>query len=434
MIISSAFFVKPVAAATIGVNTTADVVADDGLCSLREAITAANTDTAVTGCSAGSGADVIQIPAGTYTTSSYLPQVESEITLAGENVSTTIIQASTCNPVAEGNSCTHEYGILVVSTGGKLSIDQLTLQHARKPYSDGGAIYNASGNVTITNSAIIKNYSSSGGGIRNGFGTLSVSYSTISNNLAANWGGGIGNEATLNVTFSTLDGNTSHLSGGGIYNVGSVIITNSTLSNNQSDANGGGLYQDGTNAIVINSTFSSNYAAGNGGGVYNASFLKLTNCTFFGNNTTDPTGSDVKGGALMSYYADELRLYNTLLANSYPYDIASINLSSASYSGNVCENCGSGVGVKVPGLSAYIGSLADNGGATLTHALLADAPAIDAANDYICKETYGPFDEYPDVGAKGRDQRDMFRVGTCDTGAYEYGAAMFITYLPLTVH
>ena len=36
----------PAEAATIDVNTTLDIVADDGLCCLREAISAANTDTA----------------------------------------------------------------------------------------------------------------------------------------------------------------------------------------------------------------------------------------------------------------------------------------------------------------------------------------------------------------------------------------------------
>ena len=53
-------------AASIVVNTTDDEVNSDGDCSLREAIIAANTDTAVSGCAAGSGADVISIPFGIY--------------------------------------------------------------------------------------------------------------------------------------------------------------------------------------------------------------------------------------------------------------------------------------------------------------------------------------------------------------------------------
>src|SRR4051812_41273456 len=52
--------------ATITVNTEADLLAAGGPCSLREAIQAANTDAASGGCAAGSGADAIQVPAGTF--------------------------------------------------------------------------------------------------------------------------------------------------------------------------------------------------------------------------------------------------------------------------------------------------------------------------------------------------------------------------------
>ena len=59
-LIGSAVYVTPAHAASIVVNSSADTVADDGFCTLREAITAANTDTAsgamLGECSAGSGA------------------------------------------------------------------------------------------------------------------------------------------------------------------------------------------------------------------------------------------------------------------------------------------------------------------------------------------------------------------------------------------
>src|SRR3954451_11338058 len=54
-------------AASITVNTTADEYDTGAGCSLREAIQAANTDAAFGGCAAGSGADTISVPAGTYT-------------------------------------------------------------------------------------------------------------------------------------------------------------------------------------------------------------------------------------------------------------------------------------------------------------------------------------------------------------------------------
>jgi CSLREA domain-containing protein len=57
---------------TINVTTFLDEYTDPGPgtgCSLREAITAANSDATYGGCSAGAGTDTIMLPAGTYTLS-----------------------------------------------------------------------------------------------------------------------------------------------------------------------------------------------------------------------------------------------------------------------------------------------------------------------------------------------------------------------------
>ena len=67
-VLASALLASSLWAATITVNSVADAAANDGVCTLREAITAANTDTtsgALAGeCTAGSGADdiVFNIP------------------------------------------------------------------------------------------------------------------------------------------------------------------------------------------------------------------------------------------------------------------------------------------------------------------------------------------------------------------------------------
>ena len=56
-------------AATISVTTTEDVIAIDGQCSLREAVTAANTNMPFSDCPQGDAlpaTDVIELPAGTY--------------------------------------------------------------------------------------------------------------------------------------------------------------------------------------------------------------------------------------------------------------------------------------------------------------------------------------------------------------------------------
>ena len=76
------------AATTIAVNTTDDELNNDGDCSLREAIEAANIDSAVDACPAGSGTDTISfnIPgAGPYTIQpvSALPTITDPVVIDG---------------------------------------------------------------------------------------------------------------------------------------------------------------------------------------------------------------------------------------------------------------------------------------------------------------------------------------------------------------
>jgi CSLREA domain-containing protein len=69
-------------AATITVNTTDDELNYDGDCSLREAILAANTDSAVDACTGGWFADTITLPAGTYTLT--IPGTDEEYNGTGD--------------------------------------------------------------------------------------------------------------------------------------------------------------------------------------------------------------------------------------------------------------------------------------------------------------------------------------------------------------
>jgi len=71
-------FLLPAAA----VATPAGGITVSGACTLTDAITAANNDTATGGCPAGSGADTITLTADVNLTSA-LPTITSEITLEG---------------------------------------------------------------------------------------------------------------------------------------------------------------------------------------------------------------------------------------------------------------------------------------------------------------------------------------------------------------
>ncbi len=76
-------FVAQASAATITVNTATDTDANNGLCTLREAIANANTDSQAgsTDCAAGSGADTINFNASlanqTITLSQQFGQLEA---------------------------------------------------------------------------------------------------------------------------------------------------------------------------------------------------------------------------------------------------------------------------------------------------------------------------------------------------------------------
>ena len=78
-------YAAPALAATINVTGLGNAVAADGQCTLREAIQAANTNTAVNECTAGDpGLDTIIIPAGTINvTGTALPSITEPVTISG---------------------------------------------------------------------------------------------------------------------------------------------------------------------------------------------------------------------------------------------------------------------------------------------------------------------------------------------------------------
>lgn len=88
LILVSIVLAGPATAATLTVNSTANTIADDGLCTLHEAIEAANTDTASGAspgeCAAGSGNDTIEFSvAGTIQPDGALPDITTVIHVDG---------------------------------------------------------------------------------------------------------------------------------------------------------------------------------------------------------------------------------------------------------------------------------------------------------------------------------------------------------------
>jgi CSLREA domain-containing protein len=450
------------ARASISVNTTEDEINTDGDCSLREAIQAANTDMAVDACPAGSGADTITLPTGTYILSLAGPDedlnlsgdldISAPLTLNGHAAADTIIDAN------------HLDRVLQVLSGATVTLANLTLRNGKvldqTSHNHGGGIYNG-GMLTLDHvivSANLANQSDSGpkqargGGIYNN-GTLVMTHSALQNNAASH-------------TTAWLDAG----QGGGLYNAvgASATLTDTTVSSNsvantlpmQQNGNGGGIYNDTATLIMDRATIDHNIAGGSspgsgfGGGICNINgTLTLTNVTLSSNQapggisyggglynkgaTSNPTLTNVTlyanvagnmGGNIYNFFgATPIKVRNTIIA--YPatglfYD----NCGGGLESNPATRINGMGYNLEYPtpiatsrscGLSVADPKLLDLAlnapGETQTHALQAGSAALDVAG--ACG------------GAPAVDQRGVSRPQgiNCDLGAYEKGGEPSLT-------
>jgi hypothetical protein len=245
------------------------------------------------------------------------------------------------------------------------------------------------GSLTLANSILSGNTSSSsGGGVFND-GTFSLANSTLTGNSAA-YGGGVHNVGNLTLTNNTLSGNSADF-GGGVYNTSSLTLANSTLSGNAANNRGGGLVNVGS-LTLANSTLSGNSAVNDGGGIANVSSLTLANTLISGNLAA--AAAEVNNILPGVVSADEFNLFG------HDSDAGVLGFSP-------------GASDIIPGqaVSAILNStLAFNGGPTQTHALVPGSPALDAVTAGSCPPT---------------DQRGFVRPSgvNCDVGAVEAGAS-----------
>ena len=131
--------------AEIQVTTTADLLAADGLCSLREAVFAARDNTPFQGCAAGAvaGTDTILLDAQTYALS--LPGAGEAGNMTGDL--DTGIQAVRITGRGTGATAIDASGIdraFDLVEGASLTLEDLTVRNGRGPEGDpgeaGGAI------------------------------------------------------------------------------------------------------------------------------------------------------------------------------------------------------------------------------------------------------------------------------------------------------
>jgi CSLREA domain-containing protein len=290
--------------------------------------------------------DTIQIPAGHYVLTLGRIDITKDLTLAGSGARTTVI---------DGNASSKIFSIVGIFN---VELDDLSLVNGND--TEGGAI----SAISFTPPAVL---------------ALTIRRCTFANNQTSFQG------AAMNLQRVAL------------------TIEDSTFSNNHAGffSGGGAISALGVGGSIVNSTFSGNTAgtasALNLGGISIAP-VSLINNTITANQATRLVA------AISSFFAD-LTLSNNIIAGNVGGDC---RLSSAMTdhnldSDNTCLLTGPG---DLPGTNPLLGPLADNGGPTDTHALLAGSPALDAGNNSTCPAA---------------DQRGVTRPQGpfCDMGAFE---------------
>ncbi|MEM7316903.1 MAG: choice-of-anchor Q domain-containing protein, partial [Planctomycetota bacterium] len=242
-------------------------------------------------------------------------------------------------------------------TGGTVNLNDLTITGGFTTSDGGGILVGSGATLNLSDSTVTGNATGGngdGGGIAN-YGTTNIADSTISANKGR-YGGGVINSTAdiMTITGSTIANNVATNDGGGVSNFGDTTLTNVTISGNSSDKDGGGVYNGAGDTITINNTtVFENHAdadgnsTGTGGGVFNEpSGTATLNHTIVAGSTS--------GGDLSGPFAGSFNLVQD------------------------DQNTG-GLTDTVIG-DPMLGDLADNGGPTMTHALLAGSPAYEAGD------------------------------------------------------
>jgi predicted outer membrane repeat protein len=249
--------------------------------------------------------------------------------------------------------------------------------------------------VVISGLTITGGSSTGGGGILSLSSTLILNDTVVRQNEATGYdgyGGGVYAErGTLEIFNSSIHDNTAGGNGGGIYTVATAVgVTNSTVRNNSATRSGAGIHslsQADTPINIVNTTISDNVSQfGHGAGVM-GSPLYLVNSTVSHNSA--PYGHG--GGIFGNIYG----IGNTIVASNqalYQPDLSGWMSSQGTNLFGVVEAfqqvlvntaANDKYGMPESPLDPRLGALHNNGGPTLTRALLAGSPAINAANNCV---------------------------------------------------
>mgnify|MGYP001203799210 CR=1 FL=1 len=386
----------------IYVNTERDEInLEDGKCSLREAIFAANQNKAFGGCKEGSGdgVDTILIPNGTYI-----------LKIKG---------------IDEDNNAQGDFDILE-------SVRIQAQDSKTKPIIVGEGIdrlfhIHPSVSVSISNLKITRG-SATGGAILNQ-GNLNISGVVFFDNTSGDAGGAILNEqgASLAVSNSTFDFNRAS-KGGAIFNKGTLTINQSLFVRN-SAPQGGAIYNNLGSASLVNVSILTNIAK-EGAGIYSTASVTILNSTIVRN--TDGVGIQLQttasGWMKNSIISEHGSNSNCLIIGGARNNFKSqgFNLFDKVGSGDDCVVHANDITGKNPELSPKV--IASWGTESPLPLLSASSPAIDAGSNDGCPIR----DQQGDFRMTDGNNDNIFQ---CDIGAFEYPGPLSpdisFTYLPV---
>jgi hypothetical protein len=220
----------------------------------------------------------------------------------------------------------------------------------------------------------------------------------IATGMSANMGGGIRNSGVLTLGRCTVNDNMATISfamGGGIANLGVLTVFDSTITGNAASGNGGlggGIFNSSTAMLtIINSTISGNSASAGGpgdnsargGGIRNSNQQPLIIITStITDNDVDNSGLGPESGGGIDGNVTWIR--NSLIAGNSGRSGPDVfgSLTSGGYNLFGDSSGGSGYDpADILNVNPMLGPLQDNGGPTLTHALLPGSPSIDAGDN-----------------------------------------------------
>jgi hypothetical protein len=322
-----------------------------------------------------------------------------------------------------------------ICSAGILTLDDCTI--SKNVTGDGGM----GGCATASQPGSAGGKSGDGGGVFNG-GKLVLNRCTLSGNSTGPGGGGggsyfdWGDDSGLCYTPGGPGGNGGD--GAAIYNTGDLTLVTSTVSGNTNGAGGngfdgagsggnGGIYSLGP--LTIRSCTISSNSGGEGGFGYSFMGEYFQGCGGNGGivNATNSSLATLRnslvalnlvgpGGVFFAIYDPTTQVW--ILSGpspdlSGPFTSGGYNLIGQTDGSTGLTNGVNGdlVGTGTPPLNPLLGPLQDNGGPTLTHALLRGSPAIDQGKRFgestDQRGMHRPYD-FPSIpNASGGDGTDI---------------------------